>query len=242
AGTRQVRDGLGRLIAIPKPVKRIVSLAPSSTEIVYTIGAGELVVGVDRYSDWPPAARALPMVGADTGPSVERILALKPDVVFTATSANPQQVAESLEHVGVKVFVSRANSLADIYGDIAAIGEVVEREAAARGVIASIQARLRAVQARVGVRPRVKALVVVATEAVMVAGRGSFIADMLEAAGGENVAGDSTQPFPIYSLERLLTRAPQVLVVGGDSSRAVLRERLAQWGGRLEHTRVDVID
>lgn len=244
-GARRLRDGLGRAVALPNPVARVVSLAPSTTEIVYAVGAGDRLVGVDRYSDWPAAARALPTVGADVNPSLERILGLKPDVVLTATSANTQATAEALERLGVPVFVTRADSLADIYGDIASIGEVVGRELAALALIDSMQARMAAVRARVAARPRVRALVVVSSEPLMVAGRSSFIDDLLRAAGGDNVAGDSAQPFPTYSIERLLVRAPEVIVAGSEVSRAAaLLERFEQLGGgaALGRQRVYTVD
>ncbi|MGZ3430188.1 MAG: ABC transporter substrate-binding protein, partial [Polyangia bacterium] len=81
----------------PREALRIVSLAPSSTEILFALGAGDRLVGVDQYSDWPPAAARLPRVGSDLSPSVERILALKPDVVFVATSANSRELPLELE-------------------------------------------------------------------------------------------------------------------------------------------------
>jgi iron complex transport system substrate-binding protein len=214
ASARRVHDGLGREVALPAVVRRVVSLAPSSTEILFAVGAGPLLVGVDRYSDWPPEARAVQKVGADVDPSLERILALKPDVVFTATSANTQATAEALARLGLAVFVSRAGSLEEIYADVVAVGGAAGRAAEAARLSAAMRARIEAVHARAARRPPVPTLVVVWPEPLVVAGRASHVGDLLAAAGARNVADDSAQPFPAYSLERVIARAPELIVVG----------------------------
>ena len=209
-----VRDGLGRAVRVPRPLERIVSLAPSSTEILFAVGAGARVVGVDRYSDFPAAARALPRVGADVDPSLERILALRPALVFTATSANGQKTVEAMERLGIAVYVSHADTLADIYRDITGIGAAAGAEEGARAVVRRMEGEVAAIRARVaGTRP-VRALVVVGTDPLIVAGARSHIGDLIAAAGGKNVADDSQQAFPSYSVERLIARAPEVLIIG----------------------------
>jgi ABC-type Fe3+-hydroxamate transport system substrate-binding protein len=208
---REIKDELGRVLRVPVRAERIVSLAPSTTEILFAIGAGGAVVGVDRFSDFPPETASVAHVGSDTDPSLERIVALRPDVVFTATSANAQGTVEALERVGVPVFVSRVQSLADVYADVRAIGDAVGRAAPADALAADVRRRIEAVRARYS--RAVKCAIVVWSEPLVVAGRTGFIEDVIVAAGGENVA-DSPQPFPKYSVERLLERAPEVLIVG----------------------------
>jgi ABC-type Fe3+-hydroxamate transport system substrate-binding protein len=215
-GGREVKDGMGRLVRLPPAEKigRIVSLAPSSTEILFALGMGGRLVGVDGYSDFPKEAAALPRVGADVDPSLEKIVALKPDLVLTATSANTQATAETLERLSVPVFVSHADSLEDIYRDVRAIGAATGRDGEAAALAQSMRGRVAAVAARRAGAARVPSLVVVWSEPLVVAGSGSHVGDLLAAAGGENLAGDSPQPFPTYSLERLVVRAPEVVVVG----------------------------
>jgi iron complex transport system substrate-binding protein len=200
--------------APPARVARVVSLAPSSTEILYALGAGELIVGLDKYSDFPPAARAVPRVGNDLNPSVERILGLKPDVVFIATTANSRDLAGELQRLGVRVVVSRAESLDDVFADIAKIGAAVDRAPAAAALVANLRARIAAVSQSVAGKPRPRAAVVVWPDPLTVAGGKSFVDEAIRAAGGDNIAGDSTQPYPQYSVERLVARAPEVVVVG----------------------------
>lgn len=214
---RTIRDDLGRTLTVPRELHRLISLSPSSTEILYAIGAGDLVVGLDRFSDWPPAARAIEKVGANLNPSLERILALRPDLVFTARSANAEATTTGLTRAGVPVFVSRADRLQDIYADIEAIGVAVDRVKEAHALTASMRRELGALATVTRSEPAVKTLVVVWPDPLVVAGHASHLDDLITAAGGLNVADDSTQPFPTYSLERLLTRAPAVILVGTHS-------------------------
>ena len=243
---RERRDGLGRTVRLPPPerVRRVVSLAPSSTEILFAVGAGPNIVGVDGYSDFPDAVRALPRVGADIDPSLEKIVALRPDVVFTATSANSQRTAETLERLGIPVYVSRADSLDEIYLDILAIGEVVGRARESADLVAAMKSRIAAVTSRRHGAPAVKSLIVVWSEPLMVAGSHSHVGDLLRAAGGSNIADDSPQPFPTYSVERVIARAPEVVIVGthatGTPPMAPL-ERLAGLSG-TRRFRIETLD
>ncbi len=210
---RELRDGFGRSVRLPARVARVVSLAPSTTEMLFAIGAGDQVVGVDRYSDWPSSVKRLPTVGADVDPNLEKILGLRPDVVFSNTSANTRATAETLERLGVPVYVSRTDSLDEIYRDALALGEATGHAAEATALVARMRARVAAVgERRRGAAP-VRAMVVVWSEPLMVAGPRSHVGDLLVAAGGENVVADAATPFPTWSQERVLARPPAVAVV-----------------------------
>ena len=198
----------------PAGVRRIVSLAPSTTEILFALGVGDRLVGVDQYSDWPPEAAKVPRVGSDLSPSVERILGLRPDVVFVATSANARELPDELGRHGVRVVISRIDTLDDLWKEIAAIGDAVGRHEAAVALVDAMHARVAAVRARVAPLPAPKALVVVWADPLTVVGGHSFVDDVIRTAGGDNIAGDSAQPYPQYSVERMLARAPEVIVVG----------------------------
>jgi iron complex transport system substrate-binding protein len=211
----------------PHQARRIVSLAPSSTEILYALGAGDRIVGVDQYSDWPPEALKVPRVGSDLQPSVERILALKPDVVFVATSANSRELPLELERLGIRVVISRIDTLDDLWRDITQSGEAIDKHDAAVALVHKLRARIAATHARVAALPPVKALVVVWADPLTVAGGHSFVDDVIRAAGGDNIAGDSAQPYPQYSVERMLARAPAVIVVGSHKGGPALEPLLA---------------
>lgn len=203
--------------ASPPPaqrVQRIVSLAPSTTEILYALGVGDRVVGVDQFSDWPPEAAKVARVGSDLSPSIERIVALKPDVVFVSTSANARELPDELERLGLRVVVSRVETLDDLWRDLVHIGSAVGRHDAAAALVERLRARIAAAHARVAALPAPKVLVVVWADPLTVAGGHTFVDEAIRAAGGDNLAADSPQPYPQYSVERMLARAPEVIVVG----------------------------
>jgi iron complex transport system substrate-binding protein len=194
--------------------RRVVSLAPSTTEILFALGAGDLLVGVDQYSDFPPEAKRVPQVGNDLSPSIERILGLRPDVVLMSSSANTRELMDELGRLGVRVVGTRAEMLEEVFGDIATVGRALGRTAAADVLVGRLRARVAAVQARVAALPKPRTLVVVWPEPLSVAGGHSFVDDAITAAGGVNVAADAPVPYPQYSVERLLARAPEVVIVG----------------------------
>ena len=240
--TRVVVDGIGRQLEVGQ-IKRIVSLAPSSTEIAYALGAGPSVVGVDRFSDYPVLAQAVTQVGSNMEPSMERILALRPDVVLVAKSANSQRTLDQLMQVGLPVYVSNAESLAAIFTDIEGIGNVLGREADAKTMVTQLRQRLAAVQARVGGHVTPCAVVVWPAPLVVAAG-GNHVNDLLTTAGCKNVVDDSPVPFPTYSDERLVKRAPSVLFVGTHATGAPALaplERLSSIPAVRDH-RVHLID
>lgn len=216
AGERMIVDTAGHTVRLPARVERVVSLAPSLTEILFAIGAGPQVVGVDRFSTWPPEARGRELVGSDIEPSLERILAMRPDVVFSARTANPESAVHALERLGVPVYVSRSETLAEVRRDVVNVGEVVGRRAEAEALAGSMAARLEALRGAVagdgGPGPLV--LVVVWPEPLTVAGPGSFVDELLRHVGARNLAGDAGAPFPTYGVERVIERQPDVIVVG----------------------------
>jgi ABC-type Fe3+-hydroxamate transport system substrate-binding protein len=198
----------------PPPVKRIVSLAASATEILFAVGAGDAIVGVDQFSDYPPRARQIASVGTELGPSVERILALRPDLVFISSTANSRELGTELERLHIRVCASHADTLDDVLADVKRVGSAVGHEADAVMLVTNLRARIVAVQHDVAQRPRPRALVVVWPEPLTVAGGKSFVHDALVAAGADDVAADAPVPYPQYSVERLLARAPEVIIVG----------------------------
>ena len=218
-GSRRVAhvesDELGRDVAFATwPARRVVSLATSTTEILFAIGAGATVVGADVYANWPAAVMTVPRVGTQQEPSVEAIVGLRPDVVVSATSANRQSTVEALERLGLPVFVTSTEDLAGLGRTIVDLGILVGQRAAAEAVVRNIQAGLAEVQAQAQQHPRVRTLVVVWNDPLWVVGPGTYPADLLALAGGDNIATDAGQGYPRYSLERVLRHAPEVVLVG----------------------------
>lgn len=199
-------DDLGRPVAMPRTVARIVTLAPNVTEIAYAIGAGGKIAGTDDASDYPPAARSLPKVGA-MQPSIEKIVALQPDLVLASTEGNPPSLAASLDAAGIPLFVVRTDRLAEIPGAMRRLGTVLgaqEAEPAVRKLEREVAAQRRARRNA----PRV--MFVVWTDPLYVAGRATFTDDLFELTGARNAV--ALNGWPQYSLESLLASPPDLLL------------------------------
>jgi iron complex transport system substrate-binding protein len=215
AGGRSVTDELGRTVTVPARPRRIVSLAPNLTEMVFALGAGDRLVADTSYCNYPPEAAALPHVGDTQRPDVERILTLKPDLVLVSTASELQGVTAKLTDLGLTVYVSNPRDLDGVFASVERLGDVLDaREQAAR-LAASLRAREKAVVDAVAGKPSPKVFVVVSDTPLITSGKGTFLDDLIRRAGGASISGDEPVEWPQYSAETVVARAPDVIVVPG---------------------------
>ena len=209
-----VTDDRGKEISLPAEPRRIVSIAPSATEIVYALGAGDLLVAVDDFSDYPVEAQALPKVGGFRA-SPEAIIAHQPDLILAVTQA---EVVPVLEAQGQRVIVFDAVDIEGVYKDIVLVGKVLGRDRAAQELVDRMRTRIDAVAARtrdIPNKPRVlHELDATDPSRVYVAGANNFIDTMIRIAGGVNVGAVGQGPFPQVSAEEIVRADPQVIVLG----------------------------
>jgi iron complex transport system substrate-binding protein len=191
---------------------RIVSLAPSTTEILFALGLGDRVVGVCSQCDYPEAAREVPRVGSYLVPSVEAVVAARPDLVVVVPTPANREAVRALERLGTRVLVVRDRVLADLWDGIRAIGGATGRESEARALEGRVRDDLAAVAACSAGRPRLRVLMVVGHRPLIVVGGGTLQHELVELAGGENVGADIGTAFPQTSLEVVAARAPDVIV------------------------------
>jgi len=194
---------------------RIVSVAPSITEILFALGAGDQVVGVTTYCNYPEAAKSKPKIGGYTTPSVEAILALRPDQVIMMR--NRPDVAQKLRQTGIDVLELQPENLAGIYESIEAIAEKLSVPARGRSLVQSIETQLREVTAKIGRGPKPTVLFVVgrtpgAVSDLIAVGRGSYLSELIGLAGAENVFADAAVPYPQVNMEEVIRRNPQVII------------------------------
>ena len=229
-GQRTVRDEMGHEVRLhSERIRRAVSLASSTTEILFALDAGQTLVGVDSYSNWPKAAERLARVGTQQEPSLEAVVALHPDVVITATSANRQQTVEHLERLGLPVYVTQTETMKELDQTILDLGTLFGREVQAKALVSRIHQGVDALAAQVATQPRVAALLIVWNDPLMVVGPKTYAAELLRLAGGDNVATDAANSYPRYSLERVMRLAPQVLIMGTYGGGAEARDPFAFW-------------
>jgi len=239
---RRVTDSVGRTVEIAKPATRVVSLAPSNTEILFAIGAGDLVAGVTMIDDYPPEAKSRPSVGGMSAQTMnlETMVSLKPDLVL-ATAGVQGPALEPLDRLNFTVVVLDAERPDDVAANIRAVGRLVGREARADEVAEGFETRLAALRGRVAARPgpRPKVLFLLYDDPLMTVGRATILGRMIEEAGGANVFADVTQNYPTPSDEQVVVRRPEVILATfglmnqGDGALERNRDRLRKrpgWG------------
>lgn len=219
-------DDAGNVITLAQPARRIVSLAPHATELLFAAGAGARVVGVVAHSDYPPEARALPRVGDANALDLERIYALAPDLVVAWPYTMPTQLA-TLRARGATTFVSDPKSIAAIATDIEALGALAGTEATARANAAALRARLDTLRARYAGAPSIGVFYEVWNEPLYTIGGPHLISEAISLCGGDNVFGALTQIAPQVSLEAVLAAAPEVIIGGDDEGKQPAW--LAEW-------------
>jgi iron complex transport system substrate-binding protein len=204
-------DEIGRRLEIPAAVKRIVSLAPNLTEIVFALGEGDRLAGDTDYCDYPPEATKKPRVGGPVNPNLEQVVALAPGVVLATKAINRRETVEALARIGVPVYVTDPHSVDDMIVSIEHIGKVLHAEKTAAPLAEGLRGRLSNLDRRMaGAQPR-RVLFVVWTEPLVSVGRHTFIADALRRAGARSVV-DVNAEWPRISFEEILRLQPEFLV------------------------------
>jgi len=219
-------DDLGHPFSFGAPPRRIVSLAPNVTEILFALGLGDRIVGVTRFCDFPPEARAKEKVGGMIDPSPEKIEALHPDLIF-AFRGNPIGILNKLNTLGFPVFVLETGiTLEALDGTIEKIGRAAWAEEEAAGLVATLRqetALILDVLKNAQTRPRV--FLALHGQGFWTCGRQSFLHDLIEKAGGENIAGRMDRRWLNLNFELLIRENPEVIVVLAKDEQAFLRAR-----------------
>ena len=195
--------------------QRIISVIPAVTEMLFALGAGDRVVGVGTFDKHPPEVETLPKVGALLDPDLEKILSLRPDLV--AVYASQSDLRQQLERAGVPVFVYTHGGLTGVLSTLSELGGRVAAAERARGLIAEIEQRLKAVRGRRPLRPAPRTLIVMGRDSfslrgIYASGGVGFIHDMVTAAGGANVFADLQQEAVQATTEQIIARRPEVII------------------------------
>jgi iron complex transport system substrate-binding protein len=219
---------LGRRVRVPDHPARIVSLAPSITETVFGLGDGDRLAGVTDYCDYPPEATRKPRVGGIATPNFEAILALRPDLVIATSESNYADHVERLTSLGLPVYVVRPVDWETVFESIERIGDVLGRGAVARAQVAAMRRDADAIGLAVAGAPRPRVLYVVWPNPLIAPGRGTLINDLIQRAGGESVTAAEPLPYPRLSLETVVERRPDRIIVGRHGQESV-EELLRGW-------------
>ncbi|HMT07026.1 MAG TPA: cobalamin-binding protein [Pyrinomonadaceae bacterium] len=220
---RAFTDDLGRTVSVPTEIKRIVSLAPSATEMVYAVGAGDRLVGVTTFCNYPEQALEVAKVGDTMTPNMETIVALKPDVVLVSTASQIENFTKTLEQNGIAVYVMNPTHTADVLKSIKSIGDILGTVASANRVADELERRQAAIRSALGGMPesgpmqfddgRIRLFVQISREPLFTIGKGSFLSQVVAAAGGISVTADVPTAYPKISKETALSLRPNAIIL-----------------------------
>jgi iron complex transport system substrate-binding protein len=210
-------DDVGQTLEFATPPQRIISLTPHLTELLFAVGAGAQLVGVDSASDYPQAAQALPRVGDYSRISFERILALKPDLVIVWVGGNRAADIHGLEKMGLPVLHTQATRLDDVARLLRLIGQASGHAGAGDAAARDFSVRLAALQTRAARQPPLSVFYQVWDRPLMTVGGSHWISDALAVCGARNVFADLRGLSPVVSIEAVLKRAPALIVSGSDA-------------------------
>lgn len=224
----QVQDDRGRNVALEAPARRAVTLAPHATELAYAAGAGDFLAGTVRGSDYPPAARALPVLGDGTQPDAERVAAARPDLLIAWQPGAAEPLARVMDKLGVPVFYSDPLTLAAIPGAVERMGVLFGTETVANAAARDLRARLDALKTRYAGRRPVRVFVQAGLNPIYTLNDASIVSDALRLCGGVNVFGQASIVAPQVNLEGVLAARPEV-VLAGVAGAEDTRANLAAW-------------
>jgi iron complex transport system substrate-binding protein len=225
--SRILKDETGRSVTVPDHPRRIICLVPSITDSVFSLGAGDDVVAISDYVKYPPEALHKPSVGSISNPSMETILSLHPDLVLGMPQSTQRSILDQIQSLGIPVYLVDPHGIAGILQSITSLGQAINRERQAAAVVARIEQRIATVRASVQGKPVIKVFAPVSYDPVITIGRGAFITEVIEAAGGKSITSDLVQEWPQISMETVVARAPKALLLvrGGRITIDILKDR-----------------
>ncbi len=212
-----VTDDRGRTVTLSRPAQRIVTLAPSLAELAYAAGAGGRLVGVARFSHFPPAARDIPQIGDAVHVDFERIVTLKPDLVLAWRSGNSAADIERLERLGYPAYVSEPRRLGDIPRQLRAIGALAGTAPDAEKAAAGFEREIEGLRKRHASARKVRVFYEIWRKPLMTVSGAHLISDVIALCGGENVFADVAQLTPTVSLEAVIAAKPEAILGGGSA-------------------------
>ena len=210
-----ITDDTGQALHLAQPAKRIVSLAPHVTEMLFAAGAGDRVVGAVQYSDYPEAAKKIARVGGYTSVDMEKVAALKPDLVVAWKSGNRGAHLDKLRALGIPVFINEPRRIDDVARSIAQLGKLAGTDSAGEAAAQAFRKRHAALAAKYSARPPVRIFYEAWNRPLMTINGEHLISDVIRLCGGDNVFAKLPMLAPTIDAEAVLAAMPEVIVASG---------------------------
>jgi iron complex transport system substrate-binding protein len=226
--TREVIDDAGRRVLLPGRVDRVISLAPNLTEIVFAVGAGDRLVGNTTYCDYPPEAKAVTKVGDSLQPSLERIIALRPQLVLISTASQLEVFTQQLHDQNIAAFVTDPHDLDGVFRTIEQVGQILGQIEQSSALVKKLRERTNVVQQAVQNAKPVRVFYQTSGEPLYTIGKDAFVTDLIRRAGGVSVTADVPGAWPKYSNESALAARPQAIILPTGGSMGAANSTVAE--------------
>jgi ABC-type Fe3+-hydroxamate transport system substrate-binding protein len=225
---RQVTDEAGRRITVPAKIERFISLAPNLTEIAYAVGAGDRLVGNTTFCDYPEEAKQVQKVGDTLQPSIERILALRPQLVLVSTASQLEAFTKQLDEHRIAVYVTDPRDLEGVFHSIENIGKLLNEDRRAEETVSQLRRRASVVADAVKAAKPVRVFCQVSAQPLYTIGRDSFVTDLIRRAGAVSVTSDVPEAWPKYSQEAAVAARPEAIILPTDGSMGSANSQVAE--------------
>lgn len=210
---RDIADDLGRKIKIPEKVERVVSLAPNLTESIFAVGAGERLVGVTSFCNYPEEAQKIQKIGDTMNPNMEAIIALKPQIVFVSTASQIENFTKTLEQQNITVFVTNPKDLNGVLANLRQLGDIFGTMERTTILLNELQEKILAIDEQVKDKPKLKTFVQISKEPLFTIGKDSFLTEIIERGGGISVTKTVETAYPKLSKETALALNPDAIIL-----------------------------
>ncbi|MBA2526351.1 MAG: cobalamin-binding protein [Pyrinomonadaceae bacterium] len=224
---RLVTDEAGRRVTVPAKIERFISLAPNLTEIAYAVGAGDRLVGNTTFCDYPAPAKKVQKVGDTLQPSIERILALRPQLVLVSTASQLEAFTKQLDEYRIAVYVTDPRDLEGVFRSIENLGKLLNQDRGAEAAVTQLRQRATSVTEAVKSSNPIKVFYQLSAEPLYTAGRDSFVTDLIRRAGGVSVTSDVPEAWPRYSQEAAVAARPEAIILPTDGSMGSANSQVA---------------
>jgi ABC-type Fe3+-hydroxamate transport system, periplasmic component len=213
ADSRTIADDLGRPVTVPAKITRAISLAPSITESVFAVGAGDRLVGVTTYCDYPEDAKKIQKVGDTLSPNIETIVALKPQIVLVSTASQLEAFFKTLADNGIAVYATNPQNIDGIYRNLEQLGDIFGTSGRAGNTVSDLRSRVdRTEEKIVGAKP-LRVFVQISKEPLFTVGKQAFVTGIIRQAGGESVTSNIETAYPNLSKETAMALEPEVIIL-----------------------------
>jgi iron complex transport system substrate-binding protein len=252
SSSQRFKDEVGREVIVQFPPKKIVSLAPNITEILFSLGLDQEIVGVSIHCDFPEKVQSKVRVGSYISLDFEKIVFLKPDLIIATGAGNTRDMVERLERLGFPTFVIFPKNVEDVIRSVGHLSQLVGREKEGIEIIQEMKRRReRVVELTLGL-PRPRVFLQIGEAPVVTVGKNSFADDLIHLAGGDNVAGNEKEMYPRFGMEEILKRSPEVILISSMNPKGNYQKVVQEWSrwktipavknGRIHLLDSDLID